>query len=175
MLKKCNIVGCRGYYKNEPYIKNVQFPTDEVEQNRWIDAMPNERSSLLKLKEIYARANYFNYNWTKVGSGKRPSGPPSMFLGVPQSCLKQIPSVQIVSAEARTENEQLRAETMDIIGSFSSFCDAIMKRFSRHHHIICSTGRRCLVRHPNSIQPAQIKAWAEGLSFYHPGLLRCQG
>ena len=105
--------------------------------------MPNERSSLLKLKEIYARANYFDCDWIKVGSGKRPSGPPSMFLGVPQSCLKQVPSVPIrtvVSAEARAENEQLRAETRDIIGSFSSFCDAIMKRFSRHYHIIRNTG-----------------------------------
>ena len=69
--------------------------------------MPNERSSLLKLKEIYSRANYFDCDWIKVGGRKRPSGPPSMFLGVPQSCLKQLPSVQIVSAEARTENEQL--------------------------------------------------------------------
>ena len=34
---------------------------------------------------------------------------------------------------------EARAETRDIIGAFSSFCDAIMKRFSRHH-IIRNTG-----------------------------------
>ena len=28
-----------------PYTKVVQFPSDENERDRWIDAMPNERSS----------------------------------------------------------------------------------------------------------------------------------
>ena len=121
MPKKCNVYGCRGNYRGETYIKVVQFPTDEAERNRWIVAMPNERLSLLKLKQIYACANHFDCDWIKVKGGKRPSGPPSIFPGVAQSCLKQVPSVPRntkVSAEARAENEQLRAETLDKIGDF---------------------------------------------------------
>ena len=70
MPKKCNVYGCRGNYRSEPYTKVVQFPTDETERNRWIVAMPNERSSLLKLKQIYACANHFDCDWMKVKGGK---------------------------------------------------------------------------------------------------------
>ena len=45
----------------------------------------------------------------------------------------------MVSAETGAENEQLRAETIDKTGAFSSFCDAIMKPLSKHYHIICNT------------------------------------
>ena len=60
MPKKCNVYGCRGNYRDEPYTKVVSFPTDEVERNCWIEAMPNERSSLLQLKQIYACVRHFD-------------------------------------------------------------------------------------------------------------------
>ncbi|CAK8685254.1 unnamed protein product [Clavelina lepadiformis] len=95
----------------EPYSKVVSFPTDEVERNRWIDAMPNERSSLLQLKQIYACANHFDCEWISVKGGKRPSQPPSIFPGVLKSCLKQVSSAPrtrptTASAEARAEKER---------------------------------------------------------------------
>ena len=51
MPNKCNVYGCRGNYRGEPYTKVIEFPHDEAERNRWIDAMPNDRSSLEKLKK----------------------------------------------------------------------------------------------------------------------------
>lgn len=138
MPKKCNVYGCRGNYRDEPYTKVVSFPTDEVERNRWIDAMPNERSSLLQLKQIYACAHHFDCEWISVKGGKRPSQPPSIFPGVSKSCLKQVSSAPrntTASAEARAENERLRTEALDKIGDFSSFCNAIQKRFSKDHLI----------------------------------------
>ena len=45
MPKKCNVFGCRGNYRCEPYTKVVQFPCDGDELDRWIDVMPNESSS----------------------------------------------------------------------------------------------------------------------------------
>ena len=60
MPKKCNVYGCRGNYRGEPYTKVVSFPTDEVDRNRWIEAMPNECSSLLQLKQIYACVCHFH-------------------------------------------------------------------------------------------------------------------
>ena len=96
---------------------------------------------LLKLKEIYACTNHFDYDWIKVRGGKRLNVPPLMFPGVPQSCLKQIPSLPrktLVSAE----NKQLYIKTMGKIGAFLSFCDAIMKQFLKHY-IICNNGDIC--------------------------------
>ena len=58
-----------------------------------------------------------------------------MFPGVPLSCLRKVlavPKRTMVSAEARAENEQLQAETMEKIGTFSTFCDAIVKQLSKH-------------------------------------------
>ena len=52
MPNKCNVYGCRGNYRGEPYTKVIEFPHDEAEGNRWIDAMPNDRSRLEKLKNI---------------------------------------------------------------------------------------------------------------------------
>ena len=69
MPKKCNVYGCRGNYRGEPYTEVVPFPTDEVERNRWIDAMPNEHSSLLQLKQIYACAHHFDCEWITVKVG----------------------------------------------------------------------------------------------------------
>ena len=74
-----------------------------------------------------------------VKGGKRPSQPPSIFHGVPQSCLKQISSPSrntTASADDRAENERLRTEALDKIGDFPSFCNAIQKRLSKDHLII---------------------------------------
>ena len=90
MVNKCSIFGCISNYRNQPYVKVVSLPTDEVERNRWIYEIPNERSSLLKLKKIYVCERHFDCEWVsaKGGRGKRPSLPPSIFSGVQKSCKK---------------------------------------------------------------------------------------
>ncbi|XP_076811672.1 uncharacterized protein LOC143458706 [Clavelina lepadiformis] len=144
MPKKCNVYGCRGNYREEPYSKVVSFPTDEVERNRWINAMPNERSSLLQLKQIYACANHFDCEWISVKGGKRPSQPPSIFPGVLKSCLKQVSSAprtrpRTASAEARAEKERFRTEGPDKIADFSSFCNDIKQHFPKDHLFFCDS------------------------------------
>ena len=73
MPKKCNVYRSRGNYRGELYTKVVSFPTDEVERNRWIEAMPNERSSLLQLKQIYACIRHIDCEWITVKGGKTKS------------------------------------------------------------------------------------------------------
>ena len=70
MPKKCNVYGYRGNCRGEPYTKVVSFPTDEVERNRWIESMPNERSSFLQLKQIYVCVRHFGCEWITVKEGK---------------------------------------------------------------------------------------------------------
>ena len=89
MPKKCNVYGCHGNYRGEPYTKSAPFPKDKEERSRWIDATPNDRSRLLKRREIYACLHHFDCDWVKMRGGKRPSEPPSIFPGVAPSCLKQ--------------------------------------------------------------------------------------
>ena len=142
MPKKCNVYGCRGNYRGEPYTKVVSFPTDEVERNRWIEAMINEVSSLLQLKQIYACVRHFECEWITVKGGKRPSHPPSIFPGVLKSCLNQVflaSRITTASAETRAENERLRTEVVDKIGDFSSFCNDIQKHISKDYCIVCDT------------------------------------
>lgn len=120
----------------------MSFATDEVERNRWIDAMPNEHSSLLHLKQIYACVHHFDCEGIIVKEGNRPSQPPSISPGVSKSCLKQVssaPRTTTVSAETQAENERLRTEAVDKIGDFSSFCNGIQKHFSKDHHIFCDS------------------------------------
>ena len=47
----------------------ISFQTDEVERNRWIDAVPNEHSSLLKLKKIFACERHFDCEWVSAKGG----------------------------------------------------------------------------------------------------------
>ena len=121
MPKRCNVFGCKGNYR-KPYTKVVAFPTDEVERSRWINAMPNERSSLLQLRQIYACEHHFDCKWIPARGGKRPAEPPSVFPGVSKSCLKQVSSEtrknKGITAEARTERERLRTEALDRIIDF---------------------------------------------------------
>ena len=95
MGRKCNVYGCRGNFAGEPYSKVVSFPDKNEmpdEWERWIEAMPNARKSLEECKEIWVCATHFNCEWKTVRGGKRPTAPPCIFPGVPQSCLKQAPS-----------------------------------------------------------------------------------
>ena len=134
MPKKCNVFGCRGNYRCEPYTQVVPFPSDEVERDRWIDAMPNERSSLLQLKQIYDCVHHFDCEWVKVKGGKRSSQPPSIFPGVPKSCLTSTPRNTSSSEEACARNEDLRTNALDKL--VTSFCTVIQQRLSKNHLII---------------------------------------
>ena len=104
--------------------------------------MPNERSNLLQLKQIYACVCCFDCEWITVKGRKRPSHPPSIFPGVSKSCLNQIssaPRVTIASAKTRAQNERLRTEVVDKIGYFSSFCNDIQKHIPKDYRIVCDT------------------------------------
>lgn len=51
-------------------------------KNYWIDAVPNNRSSFLKLKKIFACANHFECKWKAVKSENWPSQPISTLTKV---------------------------------------------------------------------------------------------
>ena len=71
--------------------------------------------------------------WVKTRGGKRPLNPPSIFPGVPKSCLKQIQSkercTKASSAETRRENHEATNEARDQLINFKNFLKEIKRYF----------------------------------------------
>ena len=80
MPRMCSVYGCRGNYKGEPYSPVVKCPDDPDIRKQWIDAMPNKRGSLEKLKEIWICRRHFDCQDIKVQGGSRPSCHPTILM-----------------------------------------------------------------------------------------------
>ena len=94
----------------ESLILKWSFP-DKVkcpeEREKWINALPNKRETVVDLSEIRACVTHFNCEWQKVHGGNRPVEPPSLFPGIPKSCLKQASSHVRSTSSTFEERDQL--------------------------------------------------------------------
>ena len=137
MPKMCAAFGCRGNYRGEPYTPVVRFPDDAVERQTWISCMPNSTDSLIHRKEIYVCASHFSCEWVTTRGGKRPIGPPTVFTGVPQSCLKQAKvshrPTEKSSAETRLELQKTLEESLDKINNFNEFVISAAGRYPTYY------------------------------------------
>ena len=112
----------------------MSFPSEEADpetRRKWIAALPNDPASLPK--QIWACATHFEGEWVKTRGGKRPLNPPSIFPGVPKSCLKQIQSkercTKASSAETRRESQEATNEARDKIINFKNVLKEIKRYF----------------------------------------------
>ena len=146
MVRKCNVYLCRSNYEwpKTPYIKMVTFPSkknDPENYERWINALPNERASLLKLSSINVCVKHFpeSCEWMKIPGGRRPVEPPSVFPGVLGSCLKQVKSsarsTKAATSDSRQRLSEKHHEDQDRIKSFDLFCTEVKKRY-KHFNIV---------------------------------------
>lgn len=95
MGKKCCVYGCKTNYKSKksssdvPKVPVFRFPTEEVEKEAWILAIPNDQLRVSKesvVCEVHWPAGYE----TITKNGKlRPKFPPSVWPNVPAS---QVPT-----------------------------------------------------------------------------------
>lgn len=139
MPRRCNVYLCKGNYKGEPYTRTVSASEDDYpeDRQRWIAAMPNERRSLDKLKHINVCVHHFDCEWVTVqGGGKRPTLPPSIFPGVPKSCVKQTSTTprttKSATADARSEKQVRDDDFHDKIKDFQTFSNEIQKRYEQY-------------------------------------------
>ena len=93
------------------------------------------------LKEIIICKSHFKCDWYGVqGGGQRPKEPPSIFPGVPKSCLKQTNSkprtTTATSPESRSVKERKPEEEKDRINDFEDFSKNIEKRYKDYNVII---------------------------------------
>ena len=89
---RCRVFDCRGNYDGTPYSPTVGVSLLKYLEDwrRWIDAMPNNRKFLEKQEEIHICHHQFDSDLITVqGGGKRPTQSPTIFPGIPKSCLKQ--------------------------------------------------------------------------------------
>ena len=133
MPKTCAVYGCRGNYRGQPYVPVVRFPTDEVERDRWIKSMPNAGNSLVNRKDLFICASHFDCEWVVSRGGKRPVDPPSVFPGVPKSCLKQSKvkkrSTSRTSSTTRELREKERQMQDNNMKDFASFLQQLPRRY----------------------------------------------
>lgn len=132
MPKRCAAYGCRGNYRGEPYSHMVRFPSDAVEREAWINALPNKKGSVTHRKDLFICASHFSCAWQISRGGKRPVGPPTIFPGIPNSCIKRFhakPRNKNALSQTREKRSQQRQEERNKIGSFSQFVKEIAKRF----------------------------------------------
>lgn len=133
MPKRCAVFGCRSNYRGEPYTRVVRFPTDEVEYDRWIKAMPNTGRSIIGRRDLFVCAKHFDCEWVVCRGGRRPVAPPSVFHGIPKSCLKQAQpkkrTTSLTSSTARQQHQAKRRKMDDNMNNFDSFVDQLPKRY----------------------------------------------
>lgn len=132
---KCNVFGCRGNYDNTPYSLSVSASRLKYlkDPRRWIDTTPNNQESLGKLKETHICHHHFDWNWiTLQGGGNRQTQSPSIFCGIPKSCLKQSSATtrwaKTVAAETRSAKQKYNKNLTDKIKDFKNFTKQIAKR-----------------------------------------------
>ena len=121
MVNTCGVVNCRGNYDDASKIQMVRLPVDEVEQQRWKDAIPQRVGFEIKRKTFWICLAH----WPKDTPMKKirggflvPKDPPSIF-NVPASCL---PSPKAAPRPPKDENRQLnKFEKSDLITSFDNF------------------------------------------------------
>ena len=53
MVNTCGVVNCRGNYDDASKIQMVRLPVDEVEQQRWKDAIPQRVGFEIKRKTFW--------------------------------------------------------------------------------------------------------------------------
>ena len=88
MVQTCMAFGCRENYKGEPCTKMVSS-WDEESRLRWISAMPNAPAQLREKEKIWLCITHFEGEWKATQGGSKPVNLPTVFSGIPKSCLKQ--------------------------------------------------------------------------------------
>lgn len=141
MPNRCVAWGCAANASRKPnYTAMVKFPTDPVQRERWIAAMPNTRKDLETRKgPLFLCRRHFTCKFVsaKGRGGKRPCGPPSKFEKVAGSQKMQTAAQPRDSthslAEARLSKKNLIKTPSDKIMSLEDFIHNVSKVIPECH------------------------------------------
>jgi hypothetical protein len=125
----------------------VRFPSDAEERDAWINALPNTKGSVTHRKDLFICASHFSCAWQICRGGKRPVGPPTVFSGIPKSCIKRVvakPRNKNALSQIREKRTQERQEERNKIASFAIFTKEIGERFHSSLYVKLAARLTCL-------------------------------
>ena len=133
MVNKCGVVNCRGNYNRVEKCRLFKFPTDSIERQAWIRAVPPRVNFEINPDTYHICEKHWKEGYASKGKGKkkRPVFPPTEF-DVKQSCL---PTNQPAPRTTNAEDRQLALwKEKDNVAGFSSFHpeEALKKKY---HHL----------------------------------------
>lgn len=152
MPRKCSVYGCNTNYFGADKGTVYQFPKDEAEKQAWINSLPNRDFNWTKEKGVCYK------HWpadkrTRIAPGgwEIPVEPPTIFDGVPNSCVPQ-PATKARADNTLTTRNALpdelpefeRADVIDVHDCVSKItvsypdCDCFE---SKEHLCIVSSSR----------------------------------
>ena len=91
---------------------------DEESKSRWITALPNDPAQLRSFEKIWLCVAHFEGDWVSKQGGKKPVNPPTIFSGIPKSCLKQTADKPRQSERSSSTARNSFAQEQDKIKSF---------------------------------------------------------
>lgn len=135
MVRSCMVFNCRGNYPGEPYTKQVSS-WDEESKRQWIAAMSNMPGTLNSREKIWICVTHFEGEWKSVQGGRKPINPPSIFPGVPKSCLKQTINKPRTTKKTTADTRRKSSEVNDKIKTFEEFCTNIKKKYKQYSFVM---------------------------------------
>ena len=99
MVYKCSVIGCNNNFDaqkgetSRPKVTLFRFPTDKVERNVWIKCLPNSDFWWTDSERVCIEHWPIGFPTRVVNrnGATAPTGPPSVFSGVPPSCIPTPP------------------------------------------------------------------------------------
>ena len=139
---KCCVYGCKSNYSSSEssHTQVFRFPTSEESRNEWIKALPNKDFIFSENKRICVHhwPQDFQFKIVK-GGAKVPCNPPSIFRGVPDSCIPKTSSKRKYTSfeERNTVPDELKDfEIMEQI-RYESLASRINAEFSIEMLYVC--------------------------------------
>ncbi len=121
MPRKCSVGGCTSNYvrKGVPTEKVTVygFPSDEVERQRWISAMPNILPKVTPTMGVCRLHFPRDVKMKRIKGHNIPVDPPSIFAGIPPSFCVQTPNHHRDLERRCVTSEKRNAMKMSYSGS----------------------------------------------------------
>ena len=134
MGRSCMAFGCRGNYKGEPYSKMVNS-WDKKSKEDWIAAKPNDPESQRDKDKIWLCVTHFEGEWISSQGGRKPKNIPTIFPGIPKSCIKQSNSKPRETKRSSSAMRQKNSEENDKIKFFNDFSCTMRKKYPKFQFI----------------------------------------
>ena len=112
---------CKSNYKTGTKATTFRFPSDDAQREKWVSAIPRKRKTLKITKNTVVCEKHWPDGYESyVHYGKLvPIDPPSLFNGIPASCIPS-QSKRRTTKKALTENRSILPDEMDSFTEYDS-------------------------------------------------------